>query len=183
VRELVEHASGVTVDGFEVTFGGDYLFEFEELVPGGVPIAADGFGNYWVVDIEEDGSWKQVLFICHDPPAAVIQARDLASFLDQVIEGDAAEIAERLIRNVWKQDSCLISIDQAIASQDEVLRAFAERLDETFSVVDLRAGEVVTGLGWGRAGSPAVIRRNGRLLMFGVKKKKPGFLRRLLSRV
>jgi len=105
-RELVEYTEGVTIDGFEVDFSGEHaFFEFEALTPAGIPIAADGFGNFWVVDIAEDGLWSRVLFICHDPPAV------------------------------------------------------------------------------GRGGPRSELIRNGRLLMFGVEKKKPGLLRSLLSKM
>jgi len=183
-RELVEYTEGVTIDGFEVDFSGEHaFFEFEALTPAGIPIAADGFGNFWVVDIAEDGLWSRVLFICHDPLAVALQARDLADFLAQVFEGSAVETARRLIDDVWERDWCLIPVEQAITSEDEVLRAFAEKLGDRFSVVDLRAGEVGTGFAWGRGGPRSELIRNGRLLMFGVEKKKPGLLGRLLSKM
>jgi hypothetical protein len=44
-----------------------------------VPILADGYGNFWILDAHTE-DWGPVYFWCHDPAVAVIQdARARAS--------------------------------------------------------------------------------------------------------
>src|SRR5689334_8432785 len=51
----------------------------------------DGFGNFWVVDVDpETGVWGAVFFACHDPSVIVVQAPDLATFLQQLLDPKAA---------------------------------------------------------------------------------------------
>jgi cell wall assembly regulator SMI1 len=49
--------------------GRDLMFEFEQAFPYGLPIAADGYGNFWVLDLHPDTTkWGPIYFACHDAP-------------------------------------------------------------------------------------------------------------------
>jgi hypothetical protein len=49
--------------------GRDHSVELAELMPAGLPIAADGFGNFWVLDLTPDtAEVAPVFFHCHDAP-------------------------------------------------------------------------------------------------------------------
>ena len=53
INELLLYCRGFTggaTDFVDFT-GRDCNFEHEEVFPNGLPIAADGFGNFWVVDL------------------------------------------------------------------------------------------------------------------------------------
>ena len=56
-------------------------------MPAGLPIAADGSGNFWVLDLTPDTvEVAPVFFHCHDAPVLLYQAPDLATFLDEVVK-------------------------------------------------------------------------------------------------
>jgi hypothetical protein len=71
VRELLSVCSGFegsAVDLVDFT-GVRCLFTYEAVFPHGLPIAADGFGNFWVVDLlPTSQGWGPIYFACHDAP-------------------------------------------------------------------------------------------------------------------
>ncbi len=183
VRDLVEYAAGFSIDGLAVRFAGDEAFEFESAFPRGLPIAADGVGNFWVVDVGADGSWGAVFFVAHDPPVILIQARDLIAFIEQVSAGaNAAELAEPYVTAIWKRNPHVIPHEQAVASTDDVLQEFAQQLGPDFVIADLRDAAHGKGFVWGLAGPNTEVRRAGNQLLFATERKKRGVLGRLFSR-
>lgn len=70
-----------TVDQVDFT-GRGLMFEFEQAFPYGLPIAADGYGNFWVVDLHPDSArWGPIYFAGHDAPVILYQADSLEQFL------------------------------------------------------------------------------------------------------
>ena len=58
IRELLKFASGFEFSGLEeITFNGVGQFGFEEIFPNSVQLAGDGFGNFWILDIDKNGHW------------------------------------------------------------------------------------------------------------------------------
>jgi cell wall assembly regulator SMI1 len=52
IEELLGACRGFYGTLEQVDFTGrDLMFEFEQAFPDGLPIAADGYGNFWVVDL------------------------------------------------------------------------------------------------------------------------------------
>src|SRR5687767_261980 len=52
LRSVLEFCSGIhgsSLDAIDFT-GAHMAFEAKEIFPNGLPIAADGFGNFWVLD-------------------------------------------------------------------------------------------------------------------------------------
>jgi len=154
-----------------------------------IPLLGDGFGNFWVVDVSPNGAWGAVVFVCHDPPVFVIQARDFACFLDQVLDPEKSDptYALNYVRNaatteIWKNDPWLISVQDGRRAQDRVLSRFASQLPEGFCIADLRSLKVGSGFSWGKAGPNAEIRRIGTELLFGVEAKPPGYFAKFFSR-
>ena len=149
------------------------------VLPCPVALLGDGFGNFWVVDVNPSGAWGAILFVCHDPPVIAIQAADLACFLGQVLNPDGSDSKNTLdyIRNaattrIWKYDPWLVSVRDAQSVPDVVVSKFAEQLPESFCVADLRSKEVGSGFSWGKAGANTDIRRNGADLLFGVEQSR-----------
>ncbi|MEO8218802.1 MAG: SMI1/KNR4 family protein [Acidobacteriota bacterium] len=183
IGELVEYAAGFSVDGIAVHFGGEEAFEFESAFPRAVPIATDGAGNFWVVDIASDGSWGAVFLVAHDPPVVVLQARDIAPFIAQVFDAhDTAELQNKLAAQIWKANPYVISQEQALASPDPAVRAFAQQLNENFLIADLRDAARGKGFVWGIAGPNTDVRRAENQLLFATQQKKRGMLARLFWR-
>ena len=85
IRELLKFASGFEFDPLEeVTFDSIGLFGFEEFFPNSVQLAGDGYGNYWVLDIDVNGNWGNVFYVCHDPAVIVKHSEDLTQFIEHV---------------------------------------------------------------------------------------------------
>ena len=86
LRLLLSFCSGIDgcLDGIDFT-GRDMAFEQKEVFPNGIPIARDGFGNFWVLDLTpQTTKIAPVFFACHDAPVILYQSSDIASFLSDV---------------------------------------------------------------------------------------------------
>src|SRR6266849_356687 len=68
---------------FDGRIGG---FGQDDIFPKGIPIAPDGFGNFWVLDVQGNApAGVPVFFACHDPPVILHQADSIAGFLSEVV--------------------------------------------------------------------------------------------------
>src|SRR5262245_40200057 len=62
-------------------------FGIDEIFPCAWPIAHDGVGNYWVIDVLPSSTTSgPIYFACHDAPVIVYQSADLGQFLDALLE-------------------------------------------------------------------------------------------------
>jgi cell wall assembly regulator SMI1 len=191
VRELLSYSEGFRLPSMgSLRFTGVAGFELVAAFPASVALLADGCGNVWVVDINVgDGSWGAIFFVCHDPPVLVLQAPNLEDFLLRIFQnnGSSAEktvkrVLEEHLNQIWRRDPWLVSVDIARSSNDILLRSFAERLPNNFSIVDLRSRQVGSGFSWGASGPDTGIRRAGAELLFAVERKPRRFLNRIFSR-
>jgi hypothetical protein len=183
IRDLVSYAAGFSFEEFAVRFIGDYPFEFQGMFACSIPIATDGAGNFWVVDVGPDGSWRSVFFVAHDPPVALLQARDIGIFVQQTFElPRRALLSSEVVARIWKDNPYTMPRAQAMRSSDPVIRTFAQQLDDGFIIADLRAGQQGTGFVWGSAGPNTEVRRAGEHLLFATEQKKRGAFARLFSR-
>src|SRR5688572_14003632 len=58
IRELLQFSSGFLFYGLDaITFDGTRDFEMYNLIPNSIRIAGDGYGNYWVIDVDPQGNW------------------------------------------------------------------------------------------------------------------------------
>jgi hypothetical protein len=100
----------VELAGEELCFAeGAFGVDLSGIAPDGLPVAADGFGNHWIVDVR-DGRPAEVLFVAHDPPVVVLQARGLGDFLVQWFEsgldpdGDSPlDAVHEAANEVWRR--------------------------------------------------------------------------------
>lgn len=184
IQELFAHTSGFSVNGVEIDFRGEYPFEFDELFARSMPIAADGEGNFWVVDVSSSGEWGVVFFVAHDPPVVAVQARDLAAFVDQVFDASDASAMKQddALLLIWERNPYVVSRAQALASSDLLLKAFAAEIPGTFAIADLRDAVPGQGFVWGSAGPNTDVRRAGEQLLFAIEQKKAGLFSRLFLR-
>ena len=193
LRAVLEYTAGIedsALDGIDFT-GRSMSFEDRDVFPLGLPIAADGFGNFWVLDLGPDETeTAAVFFACHDPPIVLFQSSTLAEFLGETFRMQkpphsslVADVHDDLLFNVWGTNPGTIDHAAALAS-DEQLSAFAAQLDDRFTFVDLRDPRVGMGFSWGRHGPRTEVRRHGleRLFAYAPPEKKAGVLSRLLGR-
>jgi cell wall assembly regulator SMI1 len=183
VREVLRFARG-----FDGVLGGISFsglpggFELEEILPHAVTLAADGFGNFWVVDLtHESRSWEPIFYACHDAPVVVFQTDSLLHFLQEVIrfgnkpwKSEIDDVHESLSDRVWRENSGVLSFAQCVDSEDRDLKAFAASLDETWQLIDLRSPNLGDGFSWGRYGPKTVNRRFEEKRIFAYQKKSAG---------
>lgn len=152
-----------------------HSFEAPELLPAGLPVAADGFGNFWVLDLTPDTvEAAPVLYLSHDAPVLLHQADTLAEFVDEAVRmlepphaSRVDDVHEDRLHRVWRDRPGRLTWQQAMGSGDGALRDFAETLDAAWTVVDLRRREVGMGLAWGAHGPRTRLARHGWERIFG----------------
>jgi cell wall assembly regulator SMI1 len=182
LRALLEHTAGVDGALESIDFTGQRLdFELADALPRGLPIAHDGFGNFWVLDVvpgEPDAA--PVFFACHDAPVLLYQAPDLAHFLHETVRMFVPphaslidDVHEDRLHDVWRSNPGVLDHAAALAG-DASLREFAAGLDERFRFVDLREPAIGMGFSWGRHGPRTEVRRHGfeRLFAYAAPPKR-----------
>jgi SMI1 / KNR4 family (SUKH-1) len=189
ITELLSVCRGFygTIEQVDFT-GRDLIFEFEAAFPYGLPIAADGYGNFWVVDQHpRTVQWGPIYFVCHDAPVILYQADSLEQFLSELFRmfkppyrSLVDDVHEDGLAHVWQTNPGVLSYEQCLQSGDPVLSAFARELDDSFQVIDLRRAKPGDGFSWGRYGPNTRVRRFGTHAVFAYQKPK-GFLTRLFG--
>jgi len=190
MREVLRFCRGfesVVADLVDFT-GQDMMFEQRTVFPHGVPIAADGFGNFWVADLSPASTtFGPIWFACHDAPIILYQSADATTFLSELFkacqppyESLVDDVHEDRLRNVWRTNPGVLTYGECAQSTDDLLREFAAALDGSFQIMDLRNAQPGDGFSWGRYGPQTVLRRHGDLPLFAYQQKK-GFLRRLFG--
>jgi hypothetical protein len=151
-----------------------------QLIPFGYPVMFDLCGNFWALDILEDGTWSSVMYCCYDPLALVKQFDDLECFLKAVLSGqiDHRNDGDALDHAIATESG--IPQTEALNSNDPLIRDFAAKLAPDFRIFDLRRESGTKGFEF----SPDVAeRRFGTELLFAVQwpGKKPGFFASLFK--
>jgi hypothetical protein len=192
IRELLRFTRGFDFSAVDqVDLRGELDFEDESIFPLGLPICGDGYGNFWVVDVNpESGAWAPIFYACHDPPVVAYQAATLAEFLVEVFQmgrPDATSavdhVHEEVVFTIWNENPGLLPVLEARQSADRELRAFAEGLDERALIADLREPRIGSGFSWGRYGPGTQVQRAGSQLLFAITpSEKKGLFARLLGR-
>ena len=190
IAELLSACRGFYGTIEQVDFSGiDLGFAFEEVFPFGLAIAADGFGNFWVVDLHPHTvKWGPIYFACHDAPVILYQADTLEGFLSELFrmfkpphQSLVDDVHEDRLAYVWQRNPGVLSYEQCLQSDDPILSNFARELDESFQVVDLRQAEPGDGFSWGRYGPRTVVKRFGTHAVFAYQKKPKGLISRLFG--
>jgi hypothetical protein len=181
VRDLLRLCRGVNGLAFGVLdfTGASLSFGHPEVFPHGLPVAGDGYGNFWVLDLlPGTTSWGPVYFDCHDPPIVLFQSDSLATFLLELIKmsipphaSAVDDVHEDRLFDVWMKNPGVQSYEQCRSSTDAALARFARSLGPTFEFIDMRSAPVGFGFSWGRYGANTVIRRAGAERIFAYQRK------------
>ncbi len=103
ISQILSKLGGFESSVGRVDFSGlNYPFEFDFL-EGGIPILADGMGNFWVVDRSVDDRCDlPVAFASHDPPVLLFQFENLADFVSELLISPRklVEAAHELTRQI-----------------------------------------------------------------------------------
>jgi hypothetical protein len=192
LRALLGHTAGIDNGPLHaIDFTGRSLsFGDPDAFPMGLPIAGDGFGNFWILDLTpDDAETVPVFFACHDPPVILYQSPNIGDFLHEAFRmlvpphaSAVDDVHEDRLFNVWRDNPGTLDRSAALAG-DEHMSTFAAELDDRFTFVDLRSPPVGMGFSWGRYGPRTDVRRHGheRLFAYAPPEKRPGLLRRLLA--
>lgn len=186
IEELLRFSKGFEFYGLEeVRFDSFGHFGFEELFPHSVQLAGDGFGNFWVLDIDSKGNWNSVYYVCHDPAVVVKHSENLCQFIEHIDEfgrkgtdSNLDIIHEKVVMDIWQEDI-------GIMEKNEKDYDFAPRqtaLPEIFLVADLTNQPIKTGFPWGKSGPKTkIVRPTDQPIWIVEKKVKQGFLSRLFG--
>lgn len=181
IEELLSACRGFYGTIEQVDFSGiDLGFAFEAAFPFGLAFAADGFGNFWVVDLHpHTAKWGPIYFACHDAPVILYQADTVEEFLSELFkmfkpphESLIDDVHEDRLARVWQTNPGVLSYEQCLQSDDPILSAFTRELDDSFQVIDLRQAKPGDGFSWGRYGPRTVVKRYGAHAVFAYKKPK-----------
>ena len=187
MREVLRFARGFdgVLDGID--FADPSEFGREDIFPHARTLAADGYGNFWVVDLTpESKSFGPIYYVCHDPPAIVFQTDSLLHFVREVVrfgnkpwKSEIDDVHEAFSSRIWRENPCALSFAQCLARGDAHLKAFAESLGESWEFADLRNPKLGDGFSWGRYGARTLNKRCGDQRIFACQKKeKKSFGRR-----
>lgn len=180
IRDLLRFSTGfqgAATDLVDFT-GASCNFAHEEVFPFGLPFAADGYGNFWVVDLTpESTTWGPIYFACHDAPVILYQSRDLEEFLVELFKMSEPphqslidDVHEDRLFNVWRKNPGVKAQAECVNSPDAVVAAFARELEPGYQIIDMRNAAVGFGFSWGRYGPRTTIRRHGTLPLFAYRK-------------
>lgn len=193
VSDLLEFCSGIEGTLEQVDFTGRSLsdgFGPDFLVPHGLPIAHDGCGNYWAVDLQPGNpNWGPIYFCCHDAPVMLLQAATIQQFVGEVFKmyipphkSLVDDVHEDRLFDVWRKNPGVITHASALASSDPDIQAFAAGLEASFDLIDLRDAQIGMGLSWGRYGANTEVKRFGSKPIFAYRRpEKTGLFSRLFG--
>jgi hypothetical protein len=111
IEELLKFCRGFEFYGLEeVRFDSFGHFGFEEVFPNSIQLAGDGFGNFWIQDIDSKGNWNEVYYVCHDPAVIVKHSDNLTQFIEHVDEfgrvggeSNLDTIHEQIVFDIWNE--------------------------------------------------------------------------------
>lgn len=186
IEELLRFSKGFEFYGLEeVRFDSFGLFGFEEMFPNSIQLAGDGFGNFWILDIDSKGNWNSVYYVCHDPAVIVKHSENLSEFIKHVDEfgriGNQSNldiIHEKTVMEIWEEKVGIMENNK----MDYDFENGQIELPEMFLVADLTNKPIKTGFPWGKSGpNTKIIRPTDKPIWIVEKRVKQRFLSKLFS--
>jgi len=186
IEELLKFSKGFEFFGLEeVRFDTFGYFGFEEMFPYSIQLAGDGFGNFWILDIDANGNWNSVYYVCHDPAVVVKHSENLSQFIEQIDEfgkkGSQSildSIHEKTVMDIWKKKI------EIIEKVEENYDFGSNRIEfpAMFFIADLTNEPIKAGFAWGKSGpNTKIIRPTDKPIWIVERKIKIGFLSRLFG--
>jgi hypothetical protein len=190
IRELLSYCRGFNGVLESIDFSGlAGGFGMEEIFPCALPIAHDGFGNYWIIDLTKDSTtWGPIFFACHDAPVIVFQTDSLSHFIEEAFllgnppwKSEIDDVHEKHHHRIWKENPGVLTYEECLSSGDADLAAFATSLGQKYLFIDMRNPKIGDGFSWGRYGAKTVNKRYGNKRIFAYE-IRPSFLQRFLGK-
>jgi hypothetical protein len=166
VEELLKFSRGFEYYGLEeVRFDSFGDFGFEEMFPYSVQLAGDGFGNFWILDVDSKGNWSEVYYVCHDPAVVVKHSQSLSEFIGHVDEfgkkgsdSNLDTIHEKTVMDIWTSK---VGIMEENERDYNFPNSIKNQLPEMFLVADLEHEPIKIGFAWGKYEANSKIIRVG----------------------
>jgi hypothetical protein len=187
IVELLNYSRGFEFSPLdEVRFDTYGQFGFEEMFPHSVPLAGDGFGNFWIIDIDTKGNWNSVYYVCHDPAVIVKHSENLSEFIEHIDEfgkkGNESNldmIHEKIVFDIWNTKSNLKETNtEELDLKDKMID-----ITEPFYLASLKEKPIKTGFSWGVSGpNTKIMRLNDDPVWILEKKTKQGLFSKLFSK-
>ncbi len=188
VREVLLTCSGFEFSANRFMLDTKGHIAFEDVFPHSVPLCADGPSNFWIVDINEQGKWKGIYYICHDPAVVVYQAKDIYEFLGQLkqyckspVDNVMNDVRQKHSFQAWENEVTELSKDEmpsALISAEGM-----DDLPAKFFLADLRKAQVGDGFAWGISGPNTQLIRLGEESIWVVEAKdRRGLFAKLFGR-
>lgn len=193
ILQLLLYARGFKFGPLEkITFDTVNTFGFEDFFTNTIQLAGDGFGNFWILDLDENGKWGHVFYVCHDPAVVIKHSENLKEFILHIDEfGEKGkqshldQVHEKSVFDIWERNYGLIPREAMLQSHDEDIIRFATLFPENYLFADLQNKSNNSGFAWGKLGSDVYhIKRHESKLIWAFEKlnKKKGFFERLFSK-
>lgn len=186
IEELLMFCRGFEFYGLdEVRFDSYGEFGFEELFPNSIPLAGDGFGNFWLLDIDSKGNWNSVYYVCHDPAVVVKHSENINQFIEHIDElgrfGQESNldiIHEQVVFNIWQEKFGIMEQNE----KDYDFEKTQIDIPEMYLIADLTDKPIKTGFPWGKSGPKTkIIRPNDKPIWIVEKMVKKNFLSKLFK--
>src|SRR5690606_4318905 len=152
-------------------------FGFTELIPHSITLGHDGFGNFWVLEVKDNGDLGKIYFACHDPAVLVIYCDTLNEFFRSLEEfyknpgnNYLNDVHEKIVMDIWSTNPNISDIAEFRKSNDELSEFLNGFTDDNWVVADLRQGVKKDGFAWGRFGPNQFTRRHPEKSVWVIKK-------------
>ncbi|HAA12474.1 MAG TPA: hypothetical protein DCE41_12550 [Cytophagales bacterium] len=194
LQEILTETRGWVGYGPEmVAFDSIDEFGFDYLIPHSITLGHDGFGNFWVLDLDSQGTPGKVYYACHDPAVLVIHSQSLNEYLQHLLafyqgpeKNHLNEVHDDTVWEVWKSLPNASPKQEFLESNPDFNRFLEAFEGENWTVADLRMGQNKLGFAWGKFGFNQKITRHPTELVWVIenKKEKSGLkgLKRLFGR-
>jgi hypothetical protein len=164
IEDLLKFSKGFDCPPVEeVSFTAYGHFGFEEAFPYSIKLAGDGFGNFWILDIDEEGSWNEIFYVCHDPPVIVKQAKNLKEFITQLNDlvknpngSFVDKVHEEIVFQIWNEEKRNIFENYSLKDLEQ---KYHSKISEKDYIADLNQKQVGEGFVWALNGPNTVIER------------------------
>ncbi len=180
--EILRETRGFPLYALEPAYF-DSIDEFGniELIPHSITLGDDGLGNFWVLDIKENGALGKVYYACHDPAVLLIYCDTLNEFFASLYEfyNNPRNNYLNTVHDdvVWDIDSTnpnVTEISEFRSNNDNLTPFLSEFVDDNWVVADLRKGTHKTGFAWGKFELNQYTRRHPDELVWIIQKKRRG---------
>lgn len=187
IKEILKETRGWSGYGMEqVDFSSIGQFGLNEISPNSISLGNDGWGNYWILDILNDGSLGNVFYACHDPFVLIKYSDNLNEFLNTLIEFYESpsenylnEIYNNVVFEIWENDGKITEKEDFIRENIEYSDFLSEFNGNDWVIADLRYAKNKDGFAWGKFGPNNLTKRHPKELIWVIKKKKKGFWERI----